>query len=65
MSRGFPYTPYPNGWFRVADSDEIERGAIRAVQYFGKQLVVFRGEDGIAHVLDAYCAHLGAHLGVG
>lgn len=26
---------------------------------------MFRGEDGVARVLDAYCAHLGAHLGVG
>ena len=26
---------------------------------------MFRGEDGGARVLDAYCPHLGAHLGVG
>ena len=62
---GFPYTPFPNGWFRVVDSDELQPGTVRALEYFGKRLVVFRGEDGIAHVLDAYCAHLGAHLGVG
>ena len=27
--------------------------------------MVFRGESDEAHVLDAYCPHLGAHLGVG
>lgn len=26
---------------------------------------MFRGEDGIAHVMDAYCPHLGANLAVG
>lgn len=31
----------------------------------GVQLAVFRGEDGQAHVLDAYCPHLGANLAVG
>ncbi len=50
---GFPYTPFPNGWFRVVDSDELQPGTVRALEYFGKRLVVFRGEDGIAHVLDA------------
>uniref|UniRef100_A0A8C7WZ86 cholesterol 7-desaturase n=1 Tax=Oryzias sinensis TaxID=183150 RepID=A0A8C7WZ86_9TELE len=31
----------------------------------GQQLAVFRGEDGKAYVLDAYCPHLGANLAVG
>ena len=31
----------------------------------GKNLAVFRGEDGQAQVLDAYCPHMGANLGVG
>lgn len=30
----------------------------------GLDLVAFRTEDGVAHVFDAYCPHLGAHLGV-
>lgn len=61
----FPYPAYANGWFRVAYADEIAPGQVRALHYFGRELVLFRGEDGEAHVLDAYCAHLGAHLGVG
>jgi phenylpropionate dioxygenase-like ring-hydroxylating dioxygenase large terminal subunit len=32
----------------------------------GLELVVFRGADsGAVSVLDAYCPHLGAHMGVG
>ncbi|MCG8588907.1 MAG: aromatic ring-hydroxylating dioxygenase subunit alpha [Proteobacteria bacterium] len=64
MSR-FPFTPFPNGWFVVAYSDEVAQGEVSPCTYFGRELVIFRGEDGEAHVLDAYCPHLGAHLGIG
>ena len=34
--------------------------------YFaGLNLAVFRGEDGRAHVVDAYCPHIGANMAVG
>ena len=32
---------------------------------FGTDVVLFRGDDGAPHMVDAYCAHLGAHIGVG
>jgi 3-ketosteroid 9alpha-monooxygenase subunit A len=60
----FPFPAYPNSWYAVAWSSEVAVGQARPVRYFGRDLVVFRGEDGVAHVLDAYCPHLGAHLGV-
>lgn len=31
----------------------------------GEQVAVFRGHTGEAHVVDAYCPHLGANLAVG
>lgn len=31
----------------------------------GEQVAVFRGQDGTAYVVDAYCPHLGANLAVG
>jgi len=31
----------------------------------GENLVIFRTEEGRACVMDAYCPHLGAHLGFG
>ncbi len=40
-------------------------GDVRAVEYLGRELVVFRGEGGGARVFDAHCPHLGAHLGHG
>jgi len=64
MSR-FPMPRYPNGWFQVAYSDELKPGEVKPLSYFGRELVLFRGADGNASVLDAYCPHLGAHLGYG
>jgi phenylpropionate dioxygenase-like ring-hydroxylating dioxygenase large terminal subunit len=64
VQRSFPF-PLPNGWFQVAYSDEVAPGELRPLRYFGTDLVLFRGEDGQAHVLDAYCPHMGANLGCG
>ena len=63
MSR-FPFG-IPFGWYPVAWSQDLAAGEIVKRSYFGRDLVVFRGDKGQAHVLDAYCPHLGAHLGVG
>lgn len=57
--------PIPFGWFGVSYSDELKVGDVKSVRYFGRDLVLFRGEDGAAGLIDAYCPHLGAHLGVG
>jgi len=61
----FPIPPFPTGWFQVAYSDELEAGAVVPLQYFGEHLVLYRDNEGVAHVLDAFCPHLGAHLGYG
>ncbi len=60
-----PLPPFPNGWFCVADSKELAVGEVKRIQAMGKEAVLFRGEDGKARALEPYCAHLGAHLGVG
>ena len=60
----FPF-PIPNGWFIVAASGDVAAGAVEPLHYFGRDLVVFRTESGVPRVTAAYCAHLGAHLGVG
>ena len=55
----------PFGWFGVGYSNELAVGEVRPVHYFGRELVLFRNENGEAGLLDAYCPHLGAHLGHG
>ena len=61
----FPFPPYPNGWFRVAYAHELLPGDVQPLRCLGRDLVLFRGEDGEARLLDAHCRHLGAHLGYG
>ncbi len=57
--------PYPNGWFAVAQSHELEKGQVKPVKALGHELAVFRDSSGAARVIDAFCPHLGAHLGHG
>jgi len=56
---------YPNGWYPLIYSHELKPGDLKTVSAFGEELLVFRGEKGTAAVLDAYCPHNGAHIGMG
>ncbi|MFK7897319.1 MAG: Rieske 2Fe-2S domain-containing protein [Myxococcota bacterium] len=64
MSIDFPF-PIPSGWFPVSASADLEPGGLQALDVFARPLALFRDASGEAHVLDAHCPHLGAHLGVG
>ncbi|XP_068627290.1 cholesterol 7-desaturase nvd [Battus philenor] len=57
--------PYPNGWFAIAESRDLKIGKVLAVDALGLNLCVYRGEDGVARCVDAYCPHLGANLAIG
>ena len=57
--------PIPNGWFAVAWSRDLVPGDVQRLRYFDEELALFRTRSGEPKVLDAYCAHLGAHLGEG
>ena len=56
--------PFPNGWFNVCLSQNLAKGQVKELDLFGQKLVLFRGLDGTASILDGYCPHLGANLGV-
>jgi phenylpropionate dioxygenase-like ring-hydroxylating dioxygenase large terminal subunit len=64
MARRFPF-PIPFGWFQVAFPDDLAPGEVTAVRYWARDLVLWRGDDGAFHLQDAYCPHLGAHIGIG
>ncbi|MFK8020449.1 MAG: Rieske 2Fe-2S domain-containing protein [Pseudomonadales bacterium] len=53
---------YARGWHIVCFSQELAIGDVKRLHYFEQELVLFRGENGEAVILDAYCPHLGAHL---
>jgi phenylpropionate dioxygenase-like ring-hydroxylating dioxygenase large terminal subunit len=65
VSERFPFPAFPQGWFQVAYSHDVVPGAVSSLHYFGEQLICYRDSTGVARVLDAYCPHQGADIGVG
>jgi nitrite reductase/ring-hydroxylating ferredoxin subunit len=59
----FPF-PLPYGWFSLGRLDELPNDVVAPIRAFGRDLVLWQSHDG-HHVADAYCPHLGAHLGYG
>ena len=56
---------FPRGWFVVGVSKELADSEVKPIKYFGRDMVLYRSESGNAIVHDAFCPHLGAHLGYG
>ena len=54
---------FPMGWYSVERSHELAVGEVKAVQAFDRELVLYRTRAGKAVLQDAFCPHLGAHLG--
>jgi phenylpropionate dioxygenase-like ring-hydroxylating dioxygenase large terminal subunit len=63
--KDWPYDSFPTGWYQVGYTAELAPGDVRPVKYFDQELVLFRTRSGTPSLLDAYCPHLGAHLGHG
>ncbi len=57
--------PSPSGWFAIGVSADFPCEEAVPAHWFDQDLVVFRSADGTLGALDAYCPHLGAHLGYG
>jgi len=55
----------PFGWFQVCWPDELPTGQTLPLYYFDRHLVAWRDEEGEAHLSDAFCPHMGTHLGYG
>lgn len=56
---------YTQSWFPICMSSELETGTAKGYPFLGGRVIAFRGEDGEARVVSAYCAHLGADLSLG
>jgi phenylpropionate dioxygenase-like ring-hydroxylating dioxygenase large terminal subunit len=53
------------GWYWAIPSADVPPGAVRKVRLVGRDLVVWRAQDGAVSAFDAHCPHMGAHLGEG
>jgi 3-ketosteroid 9alpha-monooxygenase subunit A len=63
--KDWPYEVFPTGWYQIGYSAELAPREVQPVRYFDQDLVLFRTEAGEVALLDAFCPHLGAHLGHG
>ena len=62
----FPYyTAFPFAWYPIVVSESLGVGEVRSVRLLARDLVLWRDDEGTAHVMDAYCPHLGANLAIG
>jgi phenylpropionate dioxygenase-like ring-hydroxylating dioxygenase large terminal subunit len=52
-------------WYWAFKSKDLKKGQIKPLNFLGKELAVYRGEDGIVRAVEAYCPHMGAHLAEG
>jgi len=55
----------PDGWYGALTSQKLRRGRAVSFRALGRDLVAWRGMDGVAHVIDRYCPHQGAALDKG
>jgi 3-ketosteroid 9alpha-monooxygenase subunit A len=71
LPRRFPEQGIPRGWYQIGWSTDFAAATPVPLHYFDCDLVAYRDENnpdgspGQVRVLDAYCRHMGAHLGFG
>jgi 3-ketosteroid 9alpha-monooxygenase subunit A len=63
-SRGLP-TRFARGWHCLGLAADYKDGKPHSLDILGTRVVAFQGEDGQLRVLDAWCPHMGADLGIG
>ncbi|XP_053984121.1 cholesterol 7-desaturase nvd isoform X2 [Hylaeus anthracinus] len=56
---------YPNGWFALLESFQLDKLQVKHVAALGQNFAVFRTDNGTVRILDAYCPHLGANMAEG
>ena len=55
--------PFPEGWYFIATRDTLLKEELIEKTWMGEQIVVWCDDDGRICVADAFCPHLGSHLG--
>jgi nitrite reductase/ring-hydroxylating ferredoxin subunit len=53
---------FTQSWFPICLAADVPVGTVKGVEFLDGRVVVYRGEDGLANVLSAFCPHLGADL---
>jgi nitrite reductase/ring-hydroxylating ferredoxin subunit len=56
---------FAESWYPVCLSTELEEGQVRGEPFLDGKIVLFRGGDGVARAMSAFCPHVGADLSIG
>lgn len=56
---------FAEGWYWAIPSHQLRVGQVKPVTLQGRNLALYRGVNGKAVAMDAYCPHMGAHLATG
>lgn len=56
---------FTQSWYVICMSDEVGKGQVVGRNFLDGRVLVYRGEDGVAQVLSAYCPHVGADVSEG
>jgi len=56
---------FHQSWYAIARSAEVGAGEVIGRDFLDGRAIVYRGENGDAVVMNAYCRHLGADLSMG
>jgi len=56
---------FHQSWYAIARSDEVKAGEVIGRDFLDGRAIAYRGENGQAVVMNAYCRHLGADLSMG
>ncbi|MCQ3814673.1 MAG: Rieske 2Fe-2S domain-containing protein [Acidimicrobiia bacterium] len=56
-------SPFPEGWYFVTSRAALKKAKLLEKTWLGEKIVAFCDEHGNACVAEAFCPHLGSHLG--
>lgn len=56
---------FSQSWFPICLSSDVKEGQVIGRNFLDGRVVVYRGDDGVARVMSAYCPHISADLAVG
>src|SRR5260370_25690403 len=56
---------FHQAWYAIARSGEVGNGEVIGGDFLDGRAIVYRGENGEAVVMNAFCRHLGADLSMG
>ena len=55
--------PFPDGWYLVTPGAHLRTERLIQKTWMGREIIAWRDDGGTVCVADAYCPHLGSHLG--